>query len=98
MSKPKQAREARTVARAAVLAAGLVTAGVVSAVPSVAHADSQSQLPFRCFAQTGTDHVVFGPVKLMLNQRLMLDQGNSINLILLFACVLGKLLPVQHVS
>jgi len=39
----------------------MVTAGLVSAVPSVAHAASQPQLPFRCFAQAGTDHVVFGP-------------------------------------
>lgn len=47
--------------RAAVLATGLAAAGVLVAVPSGAHAASQPQLPFRCFAQTGTDHVVFGP-------------------------------------
>jgi hypothetical protein len=31
----------------------------VTAVPALAA--SQPQLPFRCFAQTGVDHVVFGP-------------------------------------
>jgi hypothetical protein len=30
-------------------------------VPAGATAASQAQLPFRCFAQTGVDHVVFGP-------------------------------------
>ena len=66
MNKPVQGRgprRNRTAARAAALAAGLVTAAAaVAAVPSAAaHAASQPQLPFRCFAQSGTDHVVFGP-------------------------------------
>jgi hypothetical protein len=51
----------RLVTRTAVLAAGLISAGALTAIPSVAHAASQPQLPFRCFAQDGTDHVVFGP-------------------------------------
>jgi hypothetical protein len=51
----------RAAVRVAVLAAGLIPAALVTAVPSAAHAASQPQLPFRCFAQAGTDHVVFGP-------------------------------------
>jgi hypothetical protein len=31
------------------------------AIPTIAQAVSQPQLPFRCFAQIGVDHVVFGP-------------------------------------
>jgi len=48
---------ARTVALAAVLAA----AAGLWALPATALAVSQPQLPFRCFAQVGVDHVVFGP-------------------------------------
>ena len=64
VNKPTQVRRprrARTAGRAAVIAAGMVTAGLVSAVPSVALAASQPQLPFRCFAPIGVDHLVFGP-------------------------------------
>ena len=39
----------------------LASAVTLSALPGTAQAASQPQLPFRCFAQTGTDHVVFGP-------------------------------------
>jgi hypothetical protein len=48
---------ARTVALTAVLAA----AAALWALPATALAVSQPQLPFRCFAQMGVDHVVFGP-------------------------------------
>jgi len=48
---------ARTVALTAVLAA----AAALWALPATALAVSQPQLPFRCFAQVGVDHVVFGP-------------------------------------
>ena len=48
---------ARTVALTAVLAA----AATLWALPATALAVSQPQLPFRCFAQVGVDHVVFGP-------------------------------------
>lgn len=51
----------RLAAGAAVVAAGLIPAGLLTAVPSAAQAASQPQLPFRCFAQAGTKHVVFGP-------------------------------------
>jgi hypothetical protein len=37
-----------------------MAAGALLAVPA-ARAASQPQLPFRCFAQVGVDHVVFGP-------------------------------------
>jgi hypothetical protein len=43
------------------LAAVLLPAGLISAMPAAAQAASQPQLPFRCFAQAGTKHVVFGP-------------------------------------
>jgi hypothetical protein len=44
------------------LAAVLAPAGaVIALLPGTAQAVSQSQLPARCFAQTGVDHVVFGP-------------------------------------
>ena len=46
---------ARTVALTAVLAAG----AALWALPATALAVSQPQLPFRCFAQVGVDHVVF---------------------------------------
>jgi len=42
------------------LAAVLASIVVLSA-PATAHAVSQPLLPFRCFAQVGVDHVVFGP-------------------------------------
>jgi len=48
---------ARTIALTAVLAA----AAALWALPATALAVSQPQLPFRCFAQVGVDHVVFGP-------------------------------------
>lgn len=48
----------RVIARATGLAAVLVTA---AALPVTAQAASQPLLPFRCFAQVGVDHVVFGP-------------------------------------
>jgi hypothetical protein len=47
--------------RAGVLAGTVLAAGAVLAVPTAARAASQPQLPFRCFAQVGVDHVVFGP-------------------------------------
>ncbi len=48
----------RVIARATGLAAVLVTA---AALPVTAQAASRPLLPFRCFAQVGVDHVVFGP-------------------------------------
>jgi hypothetical protein len=51
----------RLAARAAMLAAVLLPVGLLSAMPVAARAASQPQLPFRCFAQAGTHHVVFGP-------------------------------------
>jgi len=48
---------ARAVALMLVLAASVA----LWALPGTALAASQQQLPFRCFAQVGVDHVVFGP-------------------------------------
>jgi hypothetical protein len=39
----------------------LGSAVALLALPAAAQAVSQPQLPFRCFAQVGVDHVVFGP-------------------------------------
>jgi hypothetical protein len=54
---------ARSLATGAiVLAAGLAPAAATSVLhPGIASAASQPHLPFRCFAQVGVDHVVFGP-------------------------------------
>src|SRR5215470_17638715 len=43
------------------LTAVLALAVALSVLPATALAASQPQLPFRCFAQVGVDHVVFGP-------------------------------------
>jgi len=48
-------------ARAVVLTSLLAAATALMALPATALAASQPQLPFRCFAQVGVDHVVFGP-------------------------------------
>jgi hypothetical protein len=49
------------------LAAGIGPAAATSALrPAAALAASQQQLPFRCFAQVGVDHVVFGPESFFL--------------------------------
>src|SRR5215467_4043840 len=48
-------------ARAVVLTSFLAAATALVALPATALAASQPQLPFRCFAQVGVDHVVFGP-------------------------------------
>ena len=48
---------AHTVALTSVLASAVA----LLALPATALAVSQPQLPFRCFAQVGVDHVVFGP-------------------------------------
>src|SRR5215471_13222487 len=48
-------------ARAVALMSVLGSAVALLAVPAAAQAVSQPQLPFRCFAQVGVDHVVFGP-------------------------------------
>jgi hypothetical protein len=45
----------------AVAVASLLAALALLALPTTALAASQPLLPFRCFAQTGVDHVVFGP-------------------------------------
>jgi hypothetical protein len=45
----------------AVALAAMAAAAALSAFASNAHAVTQPQLPFRCFAQVGVDHVVFGP-------------------------------------
>jgi hypothetical protein len=47
--------------RAAAFTAVLGPAAAISLLPAAAQAASQPQLPFRCFAQVGVDHVVFGP-------------------------------------
>lgn len=49
------------IARAVALTALLASAAALSALPATALAVSQPLLPFRCFAQVGVDHVVFGP-------------------------------------
>jgi hypothetical protein len=59
--RDRSASRRRLAARAAVLAAALVPGGMLAAMPAAAQAASQPLLPFRCFAQAGTDHVVFGP-------------------------------------
>src|SRR5215831_7444240 len=46
---------------AVALTSVLVAALALLALPATALAVSQPQLPFRCFAQVGVDHVVFGP-------------------------------------
>ena len=50
----------RVTAPAVALMAVLASAAALSG-PGTAVAASQPQLPFRCFAQVGVDHVVFGP-------------------------------------
>jgi hypothetical protein len=47
--------------RTIVLASALAAGAALWALPATALAVSQPQLPFRCFAQVGVDHVVFGP-------------------------------------
>jgi hypothetical protein len=60
--RPNRPRSRSFAARAAVLSvAMLAPAAALLALPSTARAASQPQLPFRCFAQVGVDHVVFGP-------------------------------------
>src|SRR5215475_9320152 len=44
-----------------IVAVSAPIAALAVLVPTGATAASQAQLPFRCFAQTGVDHVVFGP-------------------------------------
>ena len=48
-------------AGAVALTAVLASAVALSVLPATALAASQPLLPFRCFAQVGVDHVVFGP-------------------------------------
>jgi hypothetical protein len=48
-------------ARVAVVTSLLASAVALGVLPATAQAASQPQLPFRCFAQVGVDHVVFGP-------------------------------------
>jgi len=50
----------RVTAPAVALMSVLASAAALS-VAGTAVAASQPQLPFRCFAQVGVDHVVFGP-------------------------------------
>ena len=59
MHKRLRGVTARALALAALSGSGLLAALTASA-PS-ASAASQPQLPFRCFAPVGVDHVVFGP-------------------------------------
>jgi hypothetical protein len=47
--------------RAAAVTAVVAPIAVLSTLTTAAVAASQPQLPFRCFAQVGVDHVVFGP-------------------------------------
>jgi hypothetical protein len=51
----------RVTACAVVLASVLASAVALVALSVSAAAASQPLLPFRCFAQVGVDHVVFGP-------------------------------------
>jgi hypothetical protein len=51
----------RLAAGTAALAVTILPAAMLSAIPTGAQAASQLLLPFRCFAQVGVDHVVFGP-------------------------------------
>jgi hypothetical protein len=57
----------KPIARIAIIAGMALTVGAAPAVatavlhPGAALAASQQLLPFRCFAQVGVDHVVFGP-------------------------------------
>ena len=48
-------------ARGVALTSLLAATVALLALPATALAASQPQLPFRCFAQVGVDHVVFGP-------------------------------------
>jgi hypothetical protein len=48
-------------ARALALTPVLAAAVALGVLPGTALAASQPQLPFRCFAQVGVDHVIFGP-------------------------------------
>jgi hypothetical protein len=48
-------------AGAIALTSALASAVALTALPAAAQAASQPLLPFRCFAQVGVDHVVFGP-------------------------------------
>ena len=57
LGRPVSCGAARAVAVMSVLAASVA----LWALPGTALATSQPQLPFRCFAQVGVDHVVFGP-------------------------------------
>jgi hypothetical protein len=50
-------RAKRSVGLTVIAAVAVALAGL----PATASAVSQPQLPFRCFAQVGVDHVVFGP-------------------------------------
>jgi hypothetical protein len=69
MKNPKQVVRAglgrpissRVAARAVALISVLAAAAAAWVLPGTALAVSQPQLPFRCFAQVGVDHVVFGP-------------------------------------
>src|SRR5215471_7788233 len=54
-------------AGAVALTAVLASAVALSVVPATALAASQPLLPFRCFAQVGVDHVVFGPDSFFLH-------------------------------
>jgi hypothetical protein len=54
-------RRFRAAARASAVTVVLASATALSAWPGTALAASRPQLPFRCFAQIGVDHVVFGP-------------------------------------
>jgi hypothetical protein len=62
----------RFIARTSIVIVLMLTAGVGPAAatsalhPAAALAASQPQLPFRCFAQVGVDHVVFGPESFFL--------------------------------
>src|SRR5450755_4217068 len=53
----------RSVSRALTITTLLLASAVAlsALLPAAALAASRPQLPFRCFAQVGVDHVVFGP-------------------------------------
>jgi hypothetical protein len=62
----RRARGAGGVVTRAALAAVVTPAVALLAASPMALAASQPQLPFRCFAPTGVDHVVFGPESFFL--------------------------------
>ena len=66
MKVPAKKSARITSAGAVALTAVVVAVVALSALAAEARAASQPLLPFRCFAQVGVDHVVFGPESFFL--------------------------------